>query len=375
VNILNKLNLLKFETPVYLYSLEVLHEKINELQELNAIHRFFYAVKANHHPQILDYLCKHNFSFECISLEEIQHVRKHLGRQFLPQNILFTPNFCSIAEIKQALELGCHVTLDSLYFLATRPEVFKNSSLFLRFDLNIGAGHHPHVVTGGHASKFGIAVEDIVNVAALCKNYKISIQGLHCHPGSGIFDIETWPCIAETLQNLASTHFPDTPMVLNLGGGLGIPMSSEESSLDLKNLNKRLLQVQQKVSPLFEYWMEPGRFLVAEAGVLMTTLTQLKTKSGQNFVGLNTGMNSLVRTAMYNAIHPVINFTQQKEPHDTVFKVVGPICESGDQFGTHKLPRTSKEGDHICILNTGAYGATMSSAYNLRQPAKEIVID
>jgi diaminopimelate decarboxylase/aspartate kinase len=126
--------------------------------------------------------------------------------------------------------------------------------------------------------------------------------------------------------------------------------------------------------PEYELWLEPGRFLVSEAGVLLARVTQTKTKSGVRFVGIATGMNSLIRPALYGAYHRIVNLSRLDEPADRLMTVVGPICESGDRVGRDRLLPECREGDVLLIANAGAYGHAMSSSYNLRAPAEEVMI-
>jgi bifunctional diaminopimelate decarboxylase / aspartate kinase len=162
--------------------------------------------------------------------------------------------------------------------------------------------------------------------------------------------------------------------VLDLGGGLGVPERPGQSALDLAALDD-LLRRFKAVRPELELWLEPGRFLVAQAGVLLARVTQVKHKGEVTWVGLETGMNSLIRPALYGAYHPIYNLTRLDEPPGMVAHVVGPICETGDILGrSRRLPPTF-EGDVVLIANAGAYGRVMSSRYNLREPAGEALLD
>ncbi len=158
-----------------------------------------------------------------------------------------------------------------------------------------------------------------------------------------------------------------------MGGGLGVPENASQHSLDVQAINNSLLQA-KSAFPDIQIWMEPGRFLVAEAGVLLARVTQVKSKNEVNFIGIETGMNSLIRPALYGSYHEIVNLTRLDEAPALTAHIVGPICESGDVLGYSRILPKTREGDVILIANTGAYGRVMSSHYNLREPAREIFV-
>ena len=158
--------------------------------------------------------------------------------------------------------------------------------------------------------------------------------------------------------------------MLDLGGGLGIPSKPGELPLDLEALDATLASV-RGAHPGLSLWLEPGRYLVAQAGVLLATVTQTKTKGDVHYVGINAGMNTLLRPALYGAWHQIVNLSRLEAPLDQVAHVVGPICETGDTLGYQRRLATASEGDVLLIATVGAYGRSMSSHYNLRAPAME----
>jgi diaminopimelate decarboxylase/aspartate kinase len=161
--------------------------------------------------------------------------------------------------------------------------------------------------------------------------------------------------------------------ILNVGGGLGVPERPNAAPLDIAQVVDRIAQFKD-AHPEYELWMEPGRYLVAEAGVLLGRVTQTKSKGTQHFVGTNAGMNSLIRPALYGSYHEIVNLSRLDEPPALTADVVGPICETGDVIGhSRRLPET-EEGDVLLVAKTGAYGASMSMHYNLRPPADEVVL-
>ena len=364
------LELARDATPLYVYSRDAVYEAIAELRRLSAVDRLFYAMKANPHPELLKLMHAAGIGFETVSPGELRRVRE-LFPSLRSEQLLFTPNFAPREEYLQGFEAGATVTLDNLYLLQAWPDLFSGRSLFLRVDTGHGEGHHRHVRTAGAASKFGIPLTELKEALRLATDIDAHIVGLHAHVGSGIFDHGVWSKTAELLSQLAAA-FPDV-RVLDLGGGLGVPEKSGEHVVGLAPLNEALLQV-KRTHPDLELWLEPGRYFVARAGVLLARVTQLKGKGELRYLGMDAGMNSLIRPALYGAHHDIVNLTRLQEPATASYNVVGPICESGDVLGLERRLPESREGDIMLIANTGAYGHAMSSSYNLREPAEEFLL-
>lgn len=358
--------------PCFVYDADGIRRQGEELREaLPAVDRIFYAVKANNHPRVLDIVHESGLGFECVSAGELDHVL-NLFPGLAPQRILFTPNFAPRNEYEHALRHGIWLTLDNLYVLKCWPELFAGREVFLRIDLGHGSGHHRHVRTAGTHSKFGIPLADLPALRRTTAAHGIRVTGLHTHAGSGIHDPGHWPRVGLQLAALAS-GFPELRIV-NLGGGLGIRARPSDPKLDLARLNEALLAVRRAL-PHCEVWLEPGRLLVSESGVLLTRVTQIKGKAGVRYAGVDTGMNSLLRPALYGAYHLIVNLDRADAPADGRYTVVGPICESGDVLGTARRLPATQEGDVLLVANAGAYGRVMSSDYNLRAPAQEIVLE
>lgn len=363
------LTLASTHSPCYVYDSKTLVAQADALKSLNAVDKIFYALKANPHPDILRKLATQGIGFECVSPEELDLVLSTCPT-LTEQQVIFTPNFASKAEYQYALSKACQVTIDSLYPLENWPEIFQGQRIFLRIDLGIGTGHHKFVCTGGNESKFGIAMQDLETVAKLVQQHKLQVIGLHAHSGSGILSAELWQ---ETAAMMAkeTQRFPDV-RILNLGGGLGITEKPGQSPLKLAHMNELLLTVKSQY-PHLEFWLEPGRYFVAESGVLLAKVTQCKSKGKVRFIGIETGMNSLIRPMLYGAYHPIVNLTRLYEDNTGFAHIVGPICESGDTLGYDRMLPNTYEGDVVLIANVGAYGHSMSSSYNLRSAAKEII--
>lgn len=357
-------------TPLYVYDLDSVQATASALSALNNVDRLLFAVKANHHPDILRVLRRVGLGFECVSPGELAHVRA-LFPDMAPEQLLFTPNFAPREDYAAGFDAGARVTLDSLYPLRAWPALFKQREIFLRLDPGHGAGHHQHVRTGGEHAKFGIPLSELDEARRLTAAVGAKVTGLHAHVGSGILDPDSWHSVGLMLAQCMD-RFSDVRH-LDLGGGLGVAEKPGEVELDLARLDAVLEAVKQ-ARPECEIWLEPGRYLVSAAGVLLARVTQSKGKGEVRYLGVDAGMNSLIRPALYGAWHRIVNLTRLNDPPDQLFTVVGPLCETGDILGHERLMPASHEGDVMLIANAGAYGRVMSSNYNLREPAVEMVL-
>ena len=356
-------------TPRYVYHLPTVRQQARELKSLASVDRLHYAVKANTHPAILRVLAEEGFGFECVSPGELKAVMA-----VVPESapLLFTPNFAPREDYVWALTTRATVSLDSLYPLEHWGEVFRGREIVLRVDLGRGLGHHEKVRTGGSGSKFGLPVDQIDTFLRLADAHGVTVRGLHAHLGSGILDDKHWGEVYGQLASLAERI--GSVAFLDIGGGLGVPSHPGESRLDIVALENVLRKV-KSAYPHYQLWMEPGRYLVADAGVLITRVTQQKGKGSWRYLGVDTGMNSLIRPALYDAWHEIVNLSRLDEPATALYQVVGPICESGDVIGSDRRLPEAQEGDVMLIAQAGAYGKVMSSPYNLRDEAEEIILE
>jgi diaminopimelate decarboxylase/aspartate kinase len=364
------LEIARRETAAFVYDTQTLDAAIGAVLGVAAVKRWAYAMKANWHPEILRRIYAAGLSLECVSRGELEHAFASVPG-LDPQRVLFTPNFAPRAEYEFGVAKGVRVTLDNLYPLKAWPEVFRGQELFLRIDPGFGRGHHSHVRTAGVHTKFGIPIAEADELVALTKSAGVRVTGLHAHTGSGIFDVANWTETGALLGSLAK-RFPEVTVV-DLGGGIGVPEQIGHSEIDLGILDRGVGALARDF-PHIEFWMEPGRFLVAKAGVLLAQVTQLKGKGDVRYVGIATGMNSLIRPALYGAHHDIRNLTRLDEPLSHRVNIVGPICESADQLGADRWLPDTHEGDVILIANCGAYGFAMASNYNRRAPAREFII-
>lgn len=355
----------------YVYDGESVNAAAHTLRSVGSVSRVLYAMKANPHPRVVKAADAAKLDFECVSSGEVSRVLEVLpgvdrGR------IHYTPNFASRAEYEWAFGQDIRVTVDNDYVLNAWPEIFRDREIFVRVDTGVGRGHHHHVRTAGAHSKFGVPVAELAALAAKAKSIGARVVGLHAHNGSGVFDVTNWAQTAALLAELTSQF--EHARVIDVGGGFGVPERADQPGVDFAKLDAALGAVRSQ-NPKLEIWIEPGRYLVAAAGVLLARVTQLKSKGGVRYVGVGTGMNSLLRPALYGAYHEIVSLSRLDEPADQLVNVVGPICESADVLGHDRLlPAATSEGDVLLIANAGAYGHAMGSRYNLREPAEEIYL-
>jgi diaminopimelate decarboxylase/aspartate kinase len=357
--------------PAFVYDSSTLQRAADDVCSIDALDRVFYAMKANSHPDVLRLFERAGVGFECVSPGEVERVVE-LFPEIDRDRILFTPNFAPRADYAFGFEQAGHLTLDNLHPLESWPELFADQEVIVRLDPGRGRGHHKYVRTAGPQSKFGVDPTEIDRLCELVDAAGARVVGLHAHVGSGIRSADTWSANALFLASLRD-RFPHL-RVLNLGGGLGVPERPGQQALDVAEVAERLAEF-KAAQPGFELWLEPGRFLVAQAGVLLARVTQTKQKGDINYVGLETGMNSLIRPALYGAYHEIANLSRLDEPLEITAEVVGPICETGDILGHARRLPVTQEGDVLLVGTAGAYGRAMSSRYNLREPAREVVLE
>jgi bifunctional diaminopimelate decarboxylase / aspartate kinase len=354
----------------YVYDLASVARALEAIQGIAAVDAVFYAMKANFDARILATVHRLGASFECVSPGEIRRVLE-LFPDIDRKRILFTPNFAPRRDYEWGLEQGVWLTLDNLFVLRAWGPTFAGREVFIRVDTGQGRGHHEHVRTAGVHSKFGVPLFEMAELAELVAKLGVTVVGLHAHTGSGVLAADAWGDTAERLLEL--TEVLRDVRYLDLGGGLGVPEKPGQAPLDLGKLEGILGAVKDR-APGKQTWLEPGRFIVAQAGVLLAQVTQTKGKGDMQYVGVSTGMNSLIRPALYGAYHEIVNLTRIDEAATEVVTVVGPICETGDRLGSDRLMPQAAEGDVLLIANAGAYGHVMSSRYNLREPAEEFVV-
>ena len=362
----------QYGTPLYVYYAERIRFQYENLKQAfsNWDVRFFYAAKALTNQQVLRYVNSLGCSVDCSSINEIKLALK---AGFSSDKILYTSNSIHFTEIEEAVSLGAFVNVDSLSALEKFGKRFGSSyPVGIRLRPNIMAGGNLKISTGHAGSKFGIPVEQLNQVHALVSAYKIQVHTLHIHTGSEIKDADVFVQGVRLLLDIV-VDFPDV-RVIDLGGGFKVPYHPGEKGTDIHAVGNAVAELfsayQQKTGRSLQVWFEPGKYMVCEAGYLLTTVNVIKENGTLTFAGVDSGLNQLIRPMFYDAYHHIENLTNPTAP-DKTYQVVGNICETDTLGADRDLPAV-REGDLLSIQNAGAYGFEMASQYNARYRPAEV---
>lgn len=364
----------QFGTPVYIYHAEKIKSQYKKLVAGFSVldTKIFYASKALTNINILRYIKNIGCNVDCSSINEVK-MALHAG--FEPNNILYTSNGISFAEIEEAVAAGVNINIDSLSNLEKFGKKYGHSyPVGVRLRPNILAGGNLKISTGHNKSKFGIPVEQIAELETIVNANNIFIRTLHIHTGSEIKDADVFVKGIEVLFDLIP-HFPELE-VIDLGGGFKVPYQPHEKETDIALLGQKLKQAFD-AHPLADHqklqvWFEPGKFLVSECGYLVAQVNVLKENGEVNIAGVNTGLNHLIRPMMYDAYHHIKNISNPAG-EEKKYMVTGYICET-DTFASDRLLNEIREGDYLVFYNAGAYGFEMSSNYNSRYKPAEVLV-
>jgi diaminopimelate decarboxylase len=376
----------RFGTPLYVTDgnrvVANYHAYHHALSSRYAPVRVLYAAKANGNLAILRMLGNAGAGADVFSSGELKLA---LEAGMAPEKLLFNGNSKSIADLTLAVRIGVKISVDSLDELALMNSVAasegKMAGIAFRVNPDIDVPTHPKIATGLRTSKFGIPHEQILSAyqAALSCEHILPV-GLHCHIGSQILDIEPFVREAEVMVRLAATLTDiGVPLqFIDLGGGLGIPYHHTTDPTPTPDdyasqVMPVFLQGIEEIGIRPEFWVEPGRYLVADSTVLLTRVNSVK-ETYRRFVNVDAGFNLLVRPAMYDAYHEVMVANRAEDPLQNLCTIAGPICESGDILAEDRTLPVVRAGDLVAILDTGAYGFAMSSQYNARPRCAEVLV-
>lgn len=369
-------------TPLYVYSEKRIADNYTRLRDaLSRAYprsRILYAAKANTNLAILRLLRRLGSEIDAVSPGEV-HLALKAG--FHPDQVLFTGTSVSDEEMRWLVERGVRLNLDSGSQLRRLLTYHIPDTLSFRVNPELGAGHHEHVITAGAHAKFGVWDEDAVKAYSEAAEAGVKRFGVQMHIGSGISDAHHYISAAGRMLEIASKVSERLGVefeFIDLGGGIGVPYKPGEEEVDLDAFLGELASfIKEKVEAYGlgdpELWLEPGRYMVADAGVLLTRVTTLKYNPFRRYVGVDAGFNTLVRPAMYGSYHEILN-ASNLNGEEGVYDVYGPLCESGDVFARDRPMPHPREGDLLAIMNAGAYGFSMSSQYNSRPRAAEVMV-
>jgi diaminopimelate decarboxylase len=370
-----------YSGPVYVYDLGSIGIRVKQMKRALPTADLYYAMKANSNLDVLSAIKKYGCGVDVVSLGEIHRA---LEAGFVPSDIVFSGVAKTEKEISQALDLSIHqFNIESIPELLRVARLAKENDLVapvaLRLNPNIDIKTHPFIATGLHENKFGMELSLLPQIEKVLKDNSasLSLVGISLHLGSQMLEFSGFRQALQLLVPIYQRLQLSYPNLRNfdIGGGLGIYYQE----MDLQKENSLLREYAEVVKDELgkinaRVQSEPGRWLVAHSGVLLTQIQYVKETTLKSFLVMDSGMNHLLRPALYDAYHSIIPLFHNSGRPIKLYDVVGPICESSDFFAKdRKLPEI-REGEFLIIADAGAYGFSMASQYNLQELPKEVCI-
>ena len=365
-------------TPFYVYSKKAIEDKINQYKEAFSDYTTLicYALKANSNLSILKIFAENDIGADIVSGGELFKARK----AGIPHSKIV---YAGVG--KTDFELSYAIREDILFFNVESVEELyvlnelagarkKKVNISIRVNPDVDPKTHPYISTGLRTSKFGIDIDEALDAYKIAQSLEnLNITGIHCHIGSQIMDVSPYREAVEKTAELVFTLKKEGIELkyFDIGGGLGIKYKPEDNPPHPKQLADMVLPVVKQTG--LKLILEPGRSLIGEAGALVSQVIFTKNKKDKHFIIVDSGMNDLLRPAMYNAYHHILSVEKKNEK--ITADIVGPICETGDFFALDREIDNVKRGDFIAVMSTGAYGFSMSSNYNVRSRAAEVLVD
>jgi diaminopimelate decarboxylase len=372
-----------FDTPLYVISENRIRDNYQRLRNALISNyekiKVYYASKANSNLSVLKILETEGACLDAVSPGEVFLA---LITGFPPSHILFTGTSLRNDELKFLAGSNITINVDSLSQLDRLLKIKVPDLLSVRVNPEIGAGHHDHCITAGKNTKFGLWETDALKAYKKAKEAGVARFGIHMHMGSGVLDVEPFVLALDKLLSVAKKVRDEVGIsfeFVDMGGGLGVPYKLEDNGLDLSLFSEKVLSLFKCRIDEYDlgepfFCVEPGRYLVCDASILLTRVNTLKATPFKRFVGVDAGFNTLVRPIMYGSYHHMLVANNLDAPEEETYDVVGPICETGDILAKERRLPKVQEGDLLAILNAGAYGYAMSSQYNARPRAAEILV-
>jgi len=367
----------EYGTPVYVTDEDAVREN----------YRAIYGAFSRRMPTRINYACKANANLailrileqegSCIDAVSIGEVEACLRAGFSPERILYTGVNVSNHELAQLVNRNITINIDSLSQLERLAEITSGARISFRMNPEVGAGHHEKVVTGARSTKFGVPRDRIMDAYERAIELDFQPIGLHVHIGAGVQVVDPFAKATDVLVSVAQELESKLGLQLefiDIGGGIGIPYRPEDSPMDLELLAEEVTSRIKNGTSASKVVLEPGRYIIADTTVLLTTVVDLKETPDRWFAGVDAGFNTLVRPAFYGSYHHVAVANKFGRPGEVTYDVVGPICESGDHLAKDRLLPRLEEGDLLAVYDAGAYGSTMSSQYNMRPKCREVLV-
>ena len=373
----------EYGTPLYIYSGNRIKNNIDRLSTALNKHlrknQIYFAVKANSNPHLISFMRSiyPDLGCDCSSPGEL-FVSNKTG---IPsEKCLYTGNYESSDDLRVALGSGCHINLDDIQSFRRLSKIQVPEEISFRVNPGFGSGRFKEITTGGEKAKFGIPKEKIVEAYELAIAHGVRSFGLHCFTGSGVLDENYFTELIRAVLEISTKVEMSCKITLeyiSIGGGYGIPYKDDDKILDIdrvfENIAREFYSVYNKEEcPVF--CIEPGKYLVGDAGILLARVTGVK-ESYKNFIGLDAGMETLMRPVLYGAYHRMYKVGEPKATTSLIADITGRICENTDRLAVDRPFPTVAEGDLVAIMDTGAYGFSMAHQFNTRPRPGEILLE
>ena len=366
----------QYGTPLYVYDLDRVVDNYRNLFNFIKYEKLqvHYALKANYNIALLKALRDAGAGLDTVSPGEV-HLALALG--FEREKIIFTANNLTDAEVDEVQALGVLFNIGSLSRLEKYGKAYPGSRLCVRFNPDVVDGENAATATGGDLAKFGILLQDVEKVAEIARKYDLHIVGLHEHTGSGLQHTES---VFQSMKNLMALatpeRFPELEF-MDFGGGFKVPYKPDEERVDYVKMGAEITALFsgfcKKYGKDLAMKFEPGKYMVAEAGVMLTRVNTLKFNRTRTIAGCDAGFPQLIRPVFYGAYHHIENLSNPAGAAK-VYDVCGNICETGDRFAEQRELSEIRENDVLAIYNAGAYCYSMGGIYNLRSMPGEVAV-
>ena len=367
----------KIGTPIYIYSSATINRHLELFEKAfeDYPHLFCYSTKANSNLTILAIIAKRGWGADIVSGGELFRALK---AEIDPKKIVYAGVGKTTIELEEAIDAGIFlINVESREELKAIEKIArqkkKEVSVALRINPEIEPETHHHIATGKKGTKFGLSFIQAKEIFLKQNDFQnIKIEGIHMHIGSQITSLKPYEEAVQKMVDFIEELKKENISVqwLNIGGGMGI-IYKEETPPTPEQFAKAILPLVEKTE--CKLIIEPGRFIVGNAGILVTKVLYVKKREDKNFIIVDAGMNNFIRTALYEAYHDIL--PEEQKEGEIVADVVGPVCETGDFFAKNRQLPPFKQGDYLIIMSAGAYGSSMSSNYNSHPRAAEILID
>ncbi len=366
----------KYGSPLYVYDETILRERCREMAGLLSgfHHSVSYSAKANTNTALLEMIRSEGIDADAMSPGEI-YLEQLAG--FTSDRIFYVCNNVSADEMRYAIDRNIMVSVDSLEQLQLFGRINRGGAVAVRFNSGIGAGHHEKVVTSGRNTKFGVMKASLPEVKKLLSEYNLTLAGINQHIGSLFLDSSMFIESVKSFLEIAK-DFPGLKFI-DFGGGYGVPYRQEEQCLDLVKLREAIRPILIDFINNYDnkdilFKTEPGRYIVAECGVLLGTVSAVKQNYDTRYIGTDIGFNVLQRPIMYGSYHEIELLQDNPSEDKDIYTIVGNICETGDIIAKDRKLSKPQSGDTIQLFNAGAYGYSMASNYNCRLRPAEVLL-